>query len=575
MLYLFYINMQPQGNLNKIFPFSAVNGQTLIKRALLFTLIDPQLGGILISGPRGVAKSTLVRGLADLLPNKNSTFINLPLGASEEQLIGSINLEQALSNKKIIFQPGLLYRAHKGILYIDEVNLLPDNMVDILLDVASSGLNIIERDGISHTHPAEFILIGTMNPDEGEIRPQLRDRFGLCVYFNECLSIKERINIVRSRIAFEKNPQKLISSVEKNQKNLSNRIRNAIIKLHQIILKYKFEYQIAEQCIKSGVEGLRADIAWQHAAIANSALEGRLIVNQLDIDYVKNLILNHRYIEQVNNYENKIKLPHTFTNIIKSNKNGEKLKIKNIQEEFYKQVESFNKKIVFINLKKCIQYSKKKFKKKNYFNAYFSKNGYNYLKKINLNINWYLTLINPQNLENLINIKYKNYKKNKYNLDCIIIDISASIFYTLNKTKKIVSYLIEHAYLMKRKLAILIFSGLKIKWLFRFGRASRICINKINKITASGTTPLQQALEKALYFIKKEYSKKNNLNIQTWIFTDARTNYLIKYMQWPTPITIIDTDQNLIKIRRAKKLAISLNGYYQKISNFFKTVIND
>ncbi len=161
------------------FPLAAVVGADELKLALCLAAIDPAIGGVLIEGPRGMAKSTLARGVADLLDG--GRFVTLPLGASEERIVGTLDLDAALGEGRAQFSPGVLAHAHGGVLYVDEVNLLPDHLVDLLLDVAASGVNLIERDGLSHSHPARFVLIGTMNPEEGELRPQLLDRFGLKV----------------------------------------------------------------------------------------------------------------------------------------------------------------------------------------------------------------------------------------------------------------------------------------------------------------------------------------------------------------------------------------------------------
>ena len=278
------------------FPLSAVVGADDLKLALCLTAIDPKIGGVLIEGPRGMAKSTLARGLADLLAS--GQFVTLPLGATEERLVGTLDLDAALSEGRAQFSPGVLAKADGGVLYVDEVNLLADHLVDLLLDVAASGTNLIERDGISHRHSAKFVLIGTMNPEEGELRPQLLDRFGLNVALSGHTAPIERGQIIRRRLDFDSDPQGFCAQWQGEQQALRTRCEHARAALANIALDDTALAQITERCFAAGVDGLRADLVWLRAARAHAAWRGAAEIGEEDIDAVAEFALRHRRREQ-------------------------------------------------------------------------------------------------------------------------------------------------------------------------------------------------------------------------------------------------------------------------------------
>jgi magnesium chelatase subunit D len=308
------------------YPFTAIVGQGKLKKALFLCAVNPAIGGLLIQGDKGTAKSTAARALAEVVPliakvdncqfncaehqpldicdscqqterrlnQVQVPFINLPIGATEERLIGSLDLQGILAEKKKKFQPGLLAAVHQGILYIDEVNLLPDHLVDVLLDVAAMGENIIERDGLSLSHPSRFTLIGTMNPEEGQLRPQFLDRFGLMVTVDAPDDVKERTEVVRRRIAFENNPVSFIQYWEHSQAILQERLLKAKQLLPSVQLHDDLLTLISELTTELGVKSLRADIVIYKTAITLAALDHRTEVIAEDIREAAGLALAHR-----------------------------------------------------------------------------------------------------------------------------------------------------------------------------------------------------------------------------------------------------------------------------------------
>jgi magnesium chelatase subunit D len=271
------------------FPFSAVVGQSDLSLALLLSTVDPAIGGVLLRGQKGSGKTTLARGLAALLP-EGGPFVELPVGTSEDRLIGSIDLRAALAGGERRFSPGLFHSAHGGVLYVDEVNLLPDHLVDVLLDVAASGVNRVEREGVSHHHPSRFVLVGSMNPEEGELRPQLLDRFGLSVDVVASTDPDERAEAVERRLAFDRDPVGFAAEWQEHEQQLRSRLELA----RPASVPHQLVRQVAHLCAAAGAEGLRADLVLCRAAGALAGWEGRSEATEEDVRRVAALALSHR-----------------------------------------------------------------------------------------------------------------------------------------------------------------------------------------------------------------------------------------------------------------------------------------
>ncbi|PKQ23699.1 MAG: magnesium chelatase [Actinobacteria bacterium HGW-Actinobacteria-5] len=309
------------------FPFSAIVGQDILKTALLINAVDPRVGGVLIRGHKGTAKSTAVRALADILPEVNVVdgciygcdpndsrslcsdcseksslsltrrrprMVDLPISATEDRLVGTLDLEHALKSGERRYEPGLLAEANRGVLYVDEVNLLEDHLVDALLDSAASGVNVVEREGVRHVHPARFILVGTMNPEEGELRPQLLDRFGLCVDIEGIADPNERVEVMRRRRAFEDDPDGFARRWSADGKALVRSIEKAQRLLPDVELDDDLLFLIASVCGSIGVDGHRADLVMARAAAAFALLDGRREVTAAHVRAVAPMVLAHR-----------------------------------------------------------------------------------------------------------------------------------------------------------------------------------------------------------------------------------------------------------------------------------------
>jgi magnesium chelatase subunit I len=334
------------------YPFAAIVGQQELKLALLLCVVDPTIGGVMVMGHRGTAKSTAVRALAAMLPPQRAVagcpygcdparvsplcphcaastkderpktrgrasvadggqpsssvhrprsavarpvpVVDLPLGATEDRVVGSLDIERALVDGVQSFAPGLLARANRGFLYIDEVNLLEDHLVDLLLDVAQSGVNVVEREGVSVRHPARFVLVGSGNPEEGDLRPQLLDRFGLHARITTIDDVAERVEIVRRRRAFDADPHAFAQRWEREQQKLQRSIKGAQKRLPEVELPDDALFAAARLCVALGIDGHRGELTLSRAATALAAFEGRDVAAPADVARVATLSLRHR-----------------------------------------------------------------------------------------------------------------------------------------------------------------------------------------------------------------------------------------------------------------------------------------
>lgn len=310
-----------------VYPFAALVGQDDMKQALLIAAIDPLIGGVLVFGDRGTGKSTAVRSLAALLPPMQAVkscpyqcdpqqqssacpyckgsrkrqsitvavpVVDLPLGATEDRVLGALDLQKALREGVKAFEPGLLAKAHRGFLYVDEVNLLEDHLVDLLLDVAASGENLIEREGLSLRHPARFVLVGSGNPEEGELRPQLLDRFGLSIDVKTPMDLETRLEVLKRRDAFDRDPVAFCAHYESQQQALQALIVKARASLASVALPDEVMRYIAQLCMKLGTDGLRGELGLMRAARVLSAIRERSETSIQDVIDVAPSVLSHR-----------------------------------------------------------------------------------------------------------------------------------------------------------------------------------------------------------------------------------------------------------------------------------------
>ena len=582
------------------FPFTAVAGQDTLKLALILCAINPQIGGVLISGPRGSAKSTLARGLSGVMPaldnfDEQAPFATLPLGISEDRLLGALDLDKVLQDKQVHFNPGVLSKAHGGVLYVDEVNLLADHLVDQLLDVSASGVNRVERDGVSHEHDARFLLVGTMNPDEGELRPQLQDRFGLMVALSNQYSLQERVEIVRLRDEFDQDPVAFIQSSEASQNALKTQIQSARHTLKQVKCADELRMEIATRCQDANVDGVRSDIVWVRAAMTHAAWRGSEQVTLHDIEQVEELVLAHRRQAHSNSSSNQASKPHP-SNTEAPLRRPQESKLPRSQPEPDDEIEKTSsgewgsmapqsqassaainvpvqgekhQSNLSANSLSEVAPGKSKGKQRGGYRPDAANAG--------KNIDWFRSITRRPHEWPPKELAYKAEKTGQPVLHLVLLDTSASTLSqgVFGKAKGVILDIAQRAYLAREEISILGFGQDNVSPILPKIRAPKEITALLDNLDAGGGTPFRLAIEQAAQYLEQQHKQNQGLHSQTYLLTDGRTQDSVVGLRLQGNTVLIDTESSPIKRGRGKDIAQALRAEYILLDSVVPNLIEE
>ncbi|NQY06249.1 MAG: VWA domain-containing protein [Flavobacteriaceae bacterium] len=548
---------------NNSFPFTSIIGQDDFKLCLLLNLIDPTIGGVLATGDKGTGKTTTVRALSQLM-GKDFPFVNLPIGATEDRVLGNVNLEALINQKKTIVDKGLLAKAHQGFLYIDEVNLLNDYLMDILLDASASGGYHLEREGISQWLESRFCLVGTMNPEEGELRPQLKDRFGLSVQIKTPKDISSRKKIASQRLVFDSNAISFYENVQEEEKQLKSEIVHAKNKLASIILSEEIHEASAKLTIEANVEGMRADILLLKSARAFAALQNKEEVTLEMLYKIAPFVLEHRsndFTPPQNNENNNPEQYHEESEKIESNlQEGDSFQLpENIKRglKFSTHQSSSKKKEIILPSSEPLKESP-------------------YIATPQSSIALTKTIKNYVVTQKFTAI-YKQVTKKSSVKVVFLLDTSASmaIDKQLGYIKGIVQKTIASYPSKKIEYAIVTLEKSSAKILQYFTSDHEVINNTNRQLIAAGKTNLGSAFFKVFELLKSI----NKKTVQLFILTDGKVNsggknpfeFAVKnyrtYLSKLSNTTIVDTENSFVKLGRAKLLADTLRVNYLNLSS--------